>query len=175
MTRLDAWDGSSGLVHWEDPEGWDGEGGGRGDRDGEHTKIHGWFMSVYGKNHYNIVISLQLIKIKRKKFYFNWRIITLQYCDVFLPFINMNWPWVHTWPHILNPLLTYLPTPSLWTIPEHWFWVPCFMHWTCTGHLFYIQQCTCFKAIFYVFPPLPSPTESRSMFSTSASVLLSCI
>ena len=27
---------SSGLVHWEDPEGWDGEGGGRGDQDGEH-------------------------------------------------------------------------------------------------------------------------------------------
>ena len=25
-----------GLVHWEDPEGWDGEGGGRGDQDGEH-------------------------------------------------------------------------------------------------------------------------------------------
>ena len=24
------------LVHCEDPEGWDGEGGGRGDRDGEH-------------------------------------------------------------------------------------------------------------------------------------------
>ena len=34
--RLDAWDKCSGLVHWEDPEGWDGEGGGRGDRDGEH-------------------------------------------------------------------------------------------------------------------------------------------
>ena len=34
--RLDAWDTCSGLVHWEDPEGWDGEGGGRGDRDGEH-------------------------------------------------------------------------------------------------------------------------------------------
>ena len=27
---------SSGLVHWDDPEGWDGEGGGRGDGDGEH-------------------------------------------------------------------------------------------------------------------------------------------
>ena len=27
---------AQGLVHWEDPEGWDGEGGGRGDRDGEH-------------------------------------------------------------------------------------------------------------------------------------------
>ena len=26
--------GCSGLVHWEDPEGWDGEGGGRGAQDG---------------------------------------------------------------------------------------------------------------------------------------------
>ena len=26
----------SGLVHWEDPEGSDREGGGRGDRDGEY-------------------------------------------------------------------------------------------------------------------------------------------
>ena len=28
--------GCSGLVHWDDPEGWDGEGGGRGVQDGEH-------------------------------------------------------------------------------------------------------------------------------------------
>ena len=34
--RLDAWDKCSGLVHWEDPEGLGGEGGGRGDWDGEH-------------------------------------------------------------------------------------------------------------------------------------------
>ena len=34
--RLNAWDKCSGLVHWEDPEGWDGEGGGRGVQDGEH-------------------------------------------------------------------------------------------------------------------------------------------
>ena len=27
--------GCSGLVHWDDPEGWDGEGGGRGVQDGE--------------------------------------------------------------------------------------------------------------------------------------------
>ena len=38
----------------------DGEGGGRGVQDGEHMHTHGWFMSMYGKNHYNIVISLQL-------------------------------------------------------------------------------------------------------------------
>ena len=27
----------SGLVHWNDPEGWDREEGGRGFQDGEHT------------------------------------------------------------------------------------------------------------------------------------------
>ena len=31
------------------------EGGGRGDWDGEYMYIHGWFMSMYDKNHYNIV------------------------------------------------------------------------------------------------------------------------
>ena len=45
--------GCSGLVHWDDPE--DGEGGGMGVQDGEHMYTHGWFMSMYGKNHYNIV------------------------------------------------------------------------------------------------------------------------
>ena len=34
--RLDARDKCSGLVHWEDPEGSDGEGGRRGDQDGEY-------------------------------------------------------------------------------------------------------------------------------------------
>ena len=47
--------GCSGLVHWDDPEGLDGEGGGRGVQDGEHMYTHGRFMSLYGKKHYNIV------------------------------------------------------------------------------------------------------------------------
>ena len=47
--------GCPGLVYWDDPEGWDGERGGRGVQDGEHMYTHGWFMSMYGKNHYNIV------------------------------------------------------------------------------------------------------------------------
>ena len=34
--RLDAWDKRSNVGHWEDLEGSGGEGGGRGDRDGEH-------------------------------------------------------------------------------------------------------------------------------------------
>ena len=47
--------GHSGLVHWDDPEGWDGEGGGRGVQDGEHMYTHGRFKSMYGKNNCNIV------------------------------------------------------------------------------------------------------------------------
>ena len=30
----------SGLVNWEDPQGWDGEGGRRGVQDGKHMYIH---------------------------------------------------------------------------------------------------------------------------------------
>ena len=33
--------GCSGLMHWNDPEGWDWEGGGRGVQDGGHMYTHG--------------------------------------------------------------------------------------------------------------------------------------
>ena len=41
--------GCSGLVHWDDPEGWDGVGDGRGVQDGEHMYPRGRFMSMYGE------------------------------------------------------------------------------------------------------------------------------
>ena len=41
--------GCSELVHWDDPDSWDGEGGGRGVQDGEHMYTCGGFMSMYGK------------------------------------------------------------------------------------------------------------------------------
>ena len=41
--------GCSGLVHWDDSEGWDGERGGRGFQDEEHVYTHGGFMSMHGK------------------------------------------------------------------------------------------------------------------------------
>ena len=39
----------SGLVYWDDPEGWDGDGDGSGVQDGEHMYTRGRFMSMYGK------------------------------------------------------------------------------------------------------------------------------
>ena len=39
----------SGLVYWDDPEGWDVEGGERGVQKGEHMYTWGGFMSMYGK------------------------------------------------------------------------------------------------------------------------------
>ena len=53
--------GSLGLVHWDDPEGWYGEGGGRRVQDGEHMYTCGRFTLIYGKNQYGI------IKLKKKK------------------------------------------------------------------------------------------------------------
>ena len=38
-----------GLVHWDDPEGWYGEGGGRRVQDGEHMYTCGGFILIFGK------------------------------------------------------------------------------------------------------------------------------
>ena len=67
--RLDAWDKSSELVHWEDPEGWDGEGGRSGEL-GWGTHVNPWLIhvNVWQKPlQYCKVISLQRIKINGKK------------------------------------------------------------------------------------------------------------
>ena len=41
--------GCLGLVNWDDPEGWYGEGGGRRVQDWEHVYTQGGFMLMYGK------------------------------------------------------------------------------------------------------------------------------
>ena len=41
--------GCLGLVHWDDPEGWSGEGGERSVQDGEHMYTCGGFISIFGK------------------------------------------------------------------------------------------------------------------------------
>ena len=84
----------------------------------------------------------QSLFFKKKLIYFNWRLITLQCCGGFLPYFDMNQPQV------------YLCSPSLWVVPVHWLWVPCFMHQTWTGDLFHIWQYTCFSAILSNHPTL---------------------
>ena len=65
--------GSLGLVHWDDPEGWYGEGGGRGGS-GWGTHIHPWRMHVdVQQNQYNIV------KLK-KKLWWKWFTGKIIYC-----------------------------------------------------------------------------------------------
>ena len=46
--------GCLGLVHWDDPEGWYGEGSGREVQDWEHVYTRGGFMLMYGKT--NIIL-----------------------------------------------------------------------------------------------------------------------
>ena len=41
--------GCSGLVHWDDLEGWYEAGGGRRVQDGEHMYTCGGFILIYGK------------------------------------------------------------------------------------------------------------------------------
>ena len=41
--------GCLGLVHWDDPEGCFGLGGGRGVQDGEHVYTRGRLLLIYGK------------------------------------------------------------------------------------------------------------------------------
>ena len=40
--------GFLGMVYWDDPDGWDGDGGGREFKDGEQMYTCGRFMSMNG-------------------------------------------------------------------------------------------------------------------------------
>ena len=57
--------GCLGLVHWDDPEGWYGEGGWRRVQDGEHVYTCGGFILIFGKT--NIVKFKNKIKLKNKQ------------------------------------------------------------------------------------------------------------
>ena len=45
-------------------------------------------------------------------------------------------------------------TPPLQIITERWFWVPCIIHQTPTGYVFYVRQCVCFSAFLSNHPTL---------------------
>ena len=102
-----------------------------------------------------------------KFIYFNWRLITLQYCIGFAIHQHESATGVHVFP-ILKPPPTSLPIPSLWVIPVHHPQASCIMHQTWIGDSFHIYY-TCFNAIL---PNHPTLTLSHRVQKT---VLYICV
>ena len=90
---------------------------------------------------------------KYKFIYFNWRLITLQYCIGFAIHQHESSTGIHVFP-ILNPPPTSLPVPSLWVIPVHQPQASCILHWTWTGDSFLTWYYICFNAILPNLPTL---------------------
>ena len=75
---------------------------------------------------------------------------------------------------ILKPPPTSLPIPSLWVIPVHQPRASCIMPQTWTGNSFTYNNIHVLMPFSLTVPPTPSPTESKRLFYTSVSLLLSC-
>ena len=92
-----------------------------------------------------------------------------------LPYINMNMPRVY----MCSPSWTPLPPPSLYhpsgstqcTNPKHP--VSCIEPRLAIRFIYDIIHVS--MPCSQIIPPSPSPTESKSLFYTSVSLLLSCI
>ena len=92
--------------------------------------------------------------LKKYKFiYFNWRLITLQYCIGFAIHQHESATGIHVFP-ILNPTPSCLPVPSLWVISVHQPQASSIMHRTWTGDSFHIWYYTCFNSILTSHPTL---------------------
>ena len=101
------------------------------------------------------------------KIYFNWRLITLQYCGGFchtFTWISHGYTCV---PHPDSP--SHLPP---YPIPQGHLSAPALSTLSHASDLDWRSVSTLFSQII---PPSPSPTESKSLFFTSVSLLLSHI
>ena len=112
---------------------------------------------------------------KFKFIYFNWRLITLQYCIGFATHQQESATGVHVFP-ILNPSPSFLPVPSLWVTlvhqPTSIQYHASNLDWQLISYMILIHVSMPFSQII---PPSPSATESKRLFYTSASLLLSHI
>ena len=104
--------------------------------------------------------------------YFNWRLITLQYCIGSATHQHDSATGVHMFP-ILSPPPTALPVPSFQVIPVHQPQGSCIEPGLAICFLYDIIHVS--MTFPQIIPPSPSPTESKRLFYTSVSLLLSRI
>ena len=103
-------------------------------------------------------------------------LITLQYCSGFAIHWHESAMGVHVFP-ILNPPPTSLPIPFVWVIPVHQPWTPSGV--SCIEPALVIHftydNIHVLRPFSQIIPPSCSPTESKKLFYTSLSLLLSRI
>ena len=108
-------------------------------------------------------------------FYFIYLFILVYNIVLVLPYINMNPSWVYTcspsWTPLLPPSLYHPSGSSQCTSPKHP--VSCIEPGLAICFLYDIIHVL--MPFSQIIPPSPSPTESKRLFYTSMSLLLSRI
>ena len=98
-----------------------------------------------------------------KNIYFNWRVITLQYCDGF-GIYRLNQPPVHICPPILNSCPP--PSPPFLSGLSQSTGFECAASFIELALVIYFTYSNIHVSILFsqIIPPSPSPTESKSLF-----------
>ena len=117
-------------------------------------------------------MSSRLQFFKYKFIYFNWRLITLHYYLGFAIHQHESAIGVHVFPILNPPPSPYHPSGSShYTSPKHP--VSCIKPGLAICFLYDIIHVS--MPFSQIIPPSPSPTESKRLFYTSVSLLLSRI